>query len=121
MHTDKLDIQQLKRQQNTLSFFTSRRHFSRIGNNKYRTACPFHHDANASFDVYLYDGVWIYKCLGCGVSGDVFRWLMELDKLSFSQALQKVNGCVNVSGTHPKLISTIAPYKIKQYITYSVQ
>jgi hypothetical protein len=35
--------------------------------------CPFHDDAHPSAGIYHdADGVWRFKCHGCGVSGDVF-------------------------------------------------
>jgi AAA domain/CHC2 zinc finger len=36
-------------------------------------SCPYHDDAHPSAGVYRdSDGVWRFKCHGCGVSGDVF-------------------------------------------------
>src|SRR5208283_3018310 len=32
----------------------------------------------------------IYHCFGCGVSGDVFQFVMELEKLSFPEAVRAV-------------------------------
>lgn len=34
--------------------------------------CPFHDDRSPSAGVYQKDGVWHFKCHGCGFQGDVF-------------------------------------------------
>ena len=47
--------------------------------------CPFHEDRNPSF--YVSPGKQIYKCFSCGVSGDVFKFVMELDKSNFTDTV----------------------------------
>lgn len=47
--------------------------------------CPFHSEKTPSFSVH--SGLQIYKCFGCGKSGDVFSFLMELQGLTFFEAL----------------------------------
>jgi len=47
--------------------------------------CPFHHERTPSFTVSLDKG--FYKCFGCGKAGDVYTFLMEHQKLDFSQAV----------------------------------
>jgi hypothetical protein len=84
-------LDRLKSDPNTLSIYSSRLRLKKTGNsNKYRTNCPFHPDSTPSFDVYLYQGVWIFKCLGCGVSGNVVQFVAKKDGISFSEALEKV-------------------------------
>ncbi len=48
--------------------------------------CPFHTEKTPSFSVHA--GLQIYKCFGCGQSGDVFNFLMELQGLTFYEALK---------------------------------
>ena len=48
--------------------------------------CPFHTEKSPSFSVHT--GLQIYKCFGCGQSGDVFNFLMELQGLTFFEALK---------------------------------
>lgn len=47
--------------------------------------CPFHDDKNPSFSVDPATGT--YRCWSCGARGDAFNWLIETEKLSFSEAL----------------------------------
>src|SRR5699024_11488126 len=42
--------------------------------------CPFHDERTASFHVT--PNLGIYKCFGCGASGDVFNFVMEIDRKS---------------------------------------
>jgi DNA primase len=48
--------------------------------------CPFHVEKTPSFNVN--PERQIYYCFGCGAGGDVYRFLMEYDKLSFPEALR---------------------------------
>lgn len=50
--------------------------------------CPFHGEKTPSF--HCEDQKGRYHCFGCGVSGDHFRFLTELDGLSFPEAIQQV-------------------------------
>ena len=58
----------------------------RQGGQRYLGLCPFHREKTPSFSVH--EGMQIYKCFGCGKSGDVFTFLMELQCMSFREALQ---------------------------------
>jgi DNA primase len=48
--------------------------------------CPFHNEKTPSFTVSPTKG--IYKCFGCGVSGNVVKFLMDHEKLSYPDALR---------------------------------
>jgi DNA primase len=50
--------------------------------------CPFHQEKTPSFAVHPVRQ--IYHCFGCGVSGDVFQFVMELDKSTFPEAVRAV-------------------------------
>src|SRR6056297_301083 len=50
--------------------------------------CPFHDEKTPSFHVTPRLG--IYKCFGCGASGDVFSFIMEMEGVSFPEALQSL-------------------------------
>jgi len=47
--------------------------------------CPFHDEVSPSFAVDPIDRV--YHCFGCGVSGDVFSFVMATEGLGFSEAV----------------------------------
>ncbi|WP_099221501.1 DNA primase [Listeria costaricensis] len=50
--------------------------------------CPFHGEKTPSFSVSAEKQ--IFHCFGCGKGGNVFRFLMEHDNLTFVEAVQKV-------------------------------
>lgn len=48
--------------------------------------CPFHNEKTPSFNVSVAKG--IYKCFGCGVGGDAVKFVMELEKYSYPEAIR---------------------------------
>ncbi|UUP16260.1 DNA primase [Nitratireductor thuwali] len=54
----------------------------------YWACCPFHGENTPSF--HCEDKKGRYHCFGCGVSGDHFKFLGELDGLSFPEAVERV-------------------------------
>ncbi|MCF8332112.1 MAG: DNA primase [Bacteroidales bacterium] len=56
--------------------------------------CPFHNEKTPSFTVSPSKG--IYKCFGCGASGDSTRFLMEHEKYSYPEALRFLAGKYNI-------------------------
>lgn len=50
--------------------------------------CPFHGENTPSF--HCEDGKGRYHCFGCGVSGDHFRFLTELDGMPFPEAVSRI-------------------------------
>lgn len=48
--------------------------------------CPFHHENTASFSVN--PSRQIYRCFGCGRGGNVFAFIMEVERLSFIEAVR---------------------------------
>lgn len=55
------------------------------GTGRYVGLCPFHNEKTASFSVHATHQ--FYKCFGCGVGGDVIKFVMEIESLSFYEAL----------------------------------
>ncbi|MHA6641790.1 DNA primase [Mesorhizobium sp. A623] len=54
----------------------------------YWACCPFHGEKSPSF--HCEDKKGRYHCFGCGVSGDHFKFLTELDGLNFPEAVERI-------------------------------
>jgi DNA primase len=50
--------------------------------------CPFHSEKTPSFGVHSVHQ--FYKCFGCGAAGDVFSFVMQMEGLSFFEALKLI-------------------------------
>jgi len=48
--------------------------------------CPFHNERTPSFTVDRDKG--LYHCFGCGAGGDVIRFVREMDRLDFPEAVE---------------------------------
>jgi DNA primase len=62
--------------------------------------CPFHAEKSPSFAVH--PTKQIYHCFGCGVGGDVFKFVMEMEKCPFPEAIRIVAEKCGISIPRPK-------------------
>lgn len=56
--------------------------------NQWWGCCPFHHEKTPSFSVV--PDKKFYHCFGCNVSGSAFNFLMEMEKISYPEAIEKL-------------------------------
>jgi DNA primase len=56
--------------------------------NRYSCLCPFHNEKTPSFSIYA--DHQFYKCFGCDAKGDVFSFVMNIERLTFWEALKKL-------------------------------
>ncbi|MEO6729217.1 MAG: DNA primase [Candidatus Dojkabacteria bacterium] len=58
---------------------------TRAGAN-YRALCPFHNEKSPSF--MINPSLQIFKCFGCGKAGDSIKFIEEIERLEFPEALK---------------------------------
>jgi DNA primase len=66
----------------------------------FRGLCPFHSEKTPSFNVH--PTRQIYHCFGCGKGGDVFSFVMELEKCEFPDAIRIVAEKCGIAIPRPK-------------------
>ncbi|WP_417325450.1 DNA primase [Halarcobacter sp.] len=64
----------------------------------FKACCPFHGEDTPSFVVSPQKQ--IYHCFGCGAGGDSIKFVMEYEKLSYPEALEKLASMYNVTLTY---------------------
>ena len=57
--------------------------------------CPFHEERTPSFNVNPPRG--IYKCFGCGESGNAIGFVMKMENCSFTEAVKKICARYNIT------------------------
>lgn len=60
----------------------------------YLGLCPFHQEKTPSFHVVPHKQ--FFHCFGCQASGDAFKFLMEIEGLSFTEAVRELAGPAGV-------------------------
>lgn len=86
-------IDKLKSACNIVSVVSKYVPLSRKGKT-YWGCCPFHHEKTASFAVNEFEGY--YHCFGCGVGGDVIKFVQNIEGIDFMQAVRNLAESVNM-------------------------
>ncbi len=66
----------------------------------YKCNCPFHDEKTPSFNVS--PAKQIYHCFGCGAGGDAIKFVMEIEKLSYPEAIEKLAAMYNFTLRYTK-------------------
>ena len=64
------------------------------GGGNMKGLCPFHDEKSPSFNVTPARG--LFHCFGCGVGGDVIKFVMEMDGLGFTETVERLAEKVGV-------------------------
>ena len=93
----------------------------------FKACCPFHGESTPSFVVS--PAKQIYHCFGCGVGGDSIKFVMEYEKLSYPEAIEKLASMNNFTLVYDdtnqkkqdtKAIEEINKYYKKNFVTNDV-
>lgn len=85
-------IENLKQQVDIIEIIGSYIDLKRAGSN-YSACCPFHQEKTPSFMVSPSKNA--FHCYGCGVGGDAIKFIMEYEKCSFVESLEKIAQITN--------------------------
>lgn len=83
----KQSIENLKNHLDVVEVVSSFISLKKTGAN-FKACCPFHGEETPSFVVS--PSKQIYHCFGCGVGGDSVKFVMEYEKLSYVEAIEKL-------------------------------
>lgn len=86
-------VEEIKRKIDIVDLISEHVDLKRSGRN-FKALCPFHSEKTPSFMVSPELG--IFKCFGCGLGGDAYRFLQEYEKVDFPQALKILADRANV-------------------------
>lgn len=82
------DIEELKSRADLVEVISGYVSLKPASAGSFKGLCPFHSEKSPSFNVR--NSPAFYHCFGCGAGGDVFKFLQEIESLSFSDAVQKL-------------------------------
>lgn len=115
---EKYDIEAIKATTNIIDVISGYIELKKTGAN-YTGKCPFHNEKSGSFTVSAQKNM--YKCFGCGKSGDSIQFLIEYKRIEFPEAIkilaEKYNFMPNEIDK-PK-ISHFKPFEFKSGIDMS--
>src|SRR5580700_1006239 len=80
--------QELKSRVDIVSVIGERVRLRKNGPNSFKGLCPFHTEKTPSFNVN--PGKQFYYCHGCHAGGDVFKFVMEIEGVTFPEALKEL-------------------------------
>ena len=93
-------IEQIKDANDIVSVVSEHVALKKRGKN-YWGCCPFHNEKTPSFSVAPEKG--FYYCFGCHASGNAIKFLMELEHLTFVEALERLANRANIPLPEAKL------------------
>jgi DNA primase len=78
-------VEEIKQRVDIVDLISSYLELKKAGAN-YKGLCPFHNEKTPSFMVSADKG--IFKCFGCGGSGDIFTFVEKMEGVDFPEALK---------------------------------
>lgn len=82
------DIEELKAKADIVEVVSSYLTLKNASGGSFKGLCPFHGEKTPSFNVRSNPA--FYHCFGCGVGGDVYKFIQEIESLSFMDAVEKL-------------------------------
>ena len=86
-------IEEIRSAANIVDVIMERVQLRKRGKN-YIGLCPFHNEKTPSFTVS--EDKQIFHCFGCHAGGNVFKFIMDYEKISFVEAVQEMAGRLGI-------------------------
>jgi DNA primase len=93
-------IEDLKSRVDIVQVVGERVQLRKAGGASWKGLCPFHGEKTPSFNVHGDKG--FFHCFGCGVGGDVFKFLELHDKVSFPDAVRQLAARAGIPVPEPE-------------------
>lgn len=107
-----LNIDSIKAQSNIVDIIQNYIPLQKRGDN-FKSCCPFHTENTPSFVVS--EAKQIYHCFGCGVGGDVFKFVQEYKKCEFSEAVEIIANLQGINIEYAKGQGSEKKSKYKEF------
>ena len=101
-------IDQVRQKTDLVEIISEQVSLKKVGRN-FKGLCPFHEEKTPSFIVS--PERQIFKCFGCGIGGDVFKFLMEREKMEFGEVLRML---ADRAGVELKQFRSTREQKVKE-------
>jgi DNA primase len=82
------DIEELKSKADLVEIVSGYVSLKPASSGSFKGLCPFHGEKSPSFNVRTAPA--FYHCFGCGAGGDVYKFLQEIESISFSEAVERL-------------------------------
>ena len=82
------DIEELKERADIVEIIGGYVSLKPASSGSFKGLCPFHGEKTPSFNVRANPA--FYHCFGCGVGGDVYKFLQEIESISFADAVERL-------------------------------
>lgn len=86
-HIDEEEINAIRKNADIVEIISTYLPLTPRGKN-YFGVCPFHQDHSPSMSVSKEKG--IFKCFSCGATGNVFKFVSEIENITFVEAVKKI-------------------------------
>ena len=91
---DPKSIEKLKNQIDIVDIIEHFLPVKKMGTN-YKCVCPFHDDRNPSMSIS--QSKQIFHCFACKAGGDAIKFVMDYEKLTYPEAIERIASLVNFS------------------------
>lgn len=82
------DIEELKERADIIEIIGSYVSLKPASSGSFKGLCPFHDEKSPSFNVRANPA--FYHCFGCGAGGDIYKFIQEIESVSFADSVQRV-------------------------------